>query len=61
MSPTDKLIPPPGHPDSVALGCLCPVLDNGHGKGAGYYDLDGKPLHWINFECKVHVEQEDAP
>ncbi len=50
-------IPPPGHPDAVAIGCCCPVLDNRYGLGSSYYDLDGNRQHWANFDCAVHVEQ----
>lgn len=42
--------PPPGSPEAVKLGCKCPRMDNGHGKGymgvAGVYVYHG--------ECPVH-------
>lgn len=47
----------PGSNDALAAGCLCPVLDNGRGKGAyggGLLDEEGKPLYWINAECPIH-------
>lgn len=25
--------PNPGSPESIAAGCICPVLDNAHGRG----------------------------
>ena len=42
--------PAPGSDEALALGCTCPVLDNGHGKGfmgiEGYYVIaEGCPLH----------------
>lgn len=43
---------PPGHPD--AGGCLCPVMDNRHGKGCGYTDANGNPLYVVNGDCPVH-------
>lgn len=52
------LTPPPGHPLAIKLGCLCPEIDNGRGKGSGYVDLDGNPQFWINAECPIHVEQD---
>ena len=49
--------PPPGHPNAIALGCLCPETDNRHGEGSGMVDLDGLKLWWVNYDCPVHVEQ----
>jgi hypothetical protein len=43
-------IPNPGSDEAKDLGCLCPVLDNAHGKGI---DLDGG-LFWINQTCPLH-------
>jgi hypothetical protein len=40
----------PGSDEAIKLGCKCPVLDNGHGKGSMY----GKDLFWINQNCPVH-------
>ena len=31
----DNGAPNPGSPEAVKLGCICPVLDNCHGKVAG--------------------------
>lgn len=45
-----KRIPNPGSPAAVKAGCLCPVIDNGHGKGAGW----GKGKFWINADCPLH-------
>lgn len=50
---------PPGHPNAVAAVCLCPVIDNGHGKGSGRVDFDGNPAYWFNADCPYHVEQEE--
>lgn len=53
MSPTNSLPPPPGSDEAMEKGCLCPVIDNGH--GAGYYTMDnGVPLYVINEACPLH-------
>ncbi len=44
---TDK-IPNPGSDEAIDQGCICPVLDNSHGKGFGngrFWITDGCPLH----------------
>lgn len=48
--------PNPGSDEAVALGCTCPVLDNGRGGGAW-----GDPgLFWYSAGCPVHdVEQPE--
>lgn len=56
---TTTPIPNPGSDEALAMGCLCPVMDNRRGRGSGYVDLDGNPLWWINGDCPVHVEQEE--
>jgi len=50
--------PPPGSPEALEKGCECPVIDNGHGKGA-YIDHKGKPVYWFNKECPLHGEAEE--
>ncbi|MCK9432635.1 MAG: hypothetical protein M0R00_06725 [Candidatus Omnitrophica bacterium] len=42
--------PNPGSDEAIKKGCLCPVLDNGHGneelgKMRGFWINDGCPLH----------------
>jgi len=37
----------PGSDEALDNGCLCPVLDNGHGKRR-----DG--LFWMNADCPIH-------
>ncbi len=54
MKTKQPINPPPGSDDAIKLGCLCPVLDNAHGKGA--YIIDGEPVYWITAECPVHSE-----
>lgn len=45
---------PPGHPQSVADGCQCPTLVNGHGAGCGYSDANGHPLYVVDQTCPLH-------
>ena len=44
--------PTPGSDEAIALGCRCPSIDNGHGRGRGG---DGKKYGWfINENCPLH-------
>lgn len=47
--------PNPGSDEAVKAGCICPVMDNFHGKGI---PLDGKTAFWINGDCPVHGVKE---
>ena len=42
--------PNPGSDEALDLGCICPVLDNGHGKGSMY----GKDVFIYTVGCPVH-------
>lgn len=44
----------PGSIAARAIGCACPVLDNGHGRGGGV-SADGSPAFWITEGCPVHA------
>ena len=48
--------PNPGSDEARARGCACPVIDNGHGRGSGRLDDDGKPLFWVMHGCPLHDE-----
>lgn len=50
MTPTKERPPNPGSAEALALGCRCPVLDNGHGKGSGW----GLGAFWISDACELH-------
>jgi len=45
--------PNPGSEAARSMGCLCPVLDNGHGRRAPY-PPDG---WWITQGCPVHAPE----
>lgn len=41
---------PPGSPEAVKAGCICPVLDNCGGKG-----INGAgELYWMRSDCPIH-------
>lgn len=44
----------PGSPEAVEAGCLCPVLDNAHGKG--YLGMKG--CFVITAMCKIHGQEK---
>jgi hypothetical protein len=43
--------PTPGSSEEIALGCICPGMDNHNGKGfgGGYF--------WINQTCPIHGDR----
>jgi len=45
--------PNPGSDAAIALGCKCPVIDNGHGRGLP----DGS--FWFSANCPVHATEEN--
>ncbi len=49
-------VPNPGSDEAVAAGCLCPVIDNGRGRGyrGGVKDEQGRTLFVFNAACPVH-------
>jgi hypothetical protein len=48
--------PNPGSDGAKALGCICPVMDNNHGKRAPW-----PPDGWyMREDCPVHFPGEDA-
>jgi hypothetical protein len=48
--------PNPGSNEAQCDGCICPVLDNGRGKGylGGMKDDDGNTLFVIVVGCPLH-------
>ena len=47
-------VPNPGSDEALEMGCTCPVMDNGHGKGSGWKEDDGSPVFWIMDDCPLH-------
>lgn len=52
---TDAKRPNPGSDEAIALGCICPVLDNAHGEGAR-----GPGTFWVNRDCPIHGTKEET-
>ena len=51
--------PTPGSDAAVAIGCTCPVLDNGHGAGAMTVgDPFPGTVWWMSGDCPVHQPKE---
>lgn len=58
MTNPDKL-PNPGSPEAVEMGCLCPTVDNGHGRGL-FVDCHGEKRFVYNLSCPLHRTQGQA-
>jgi len=54
--PNAPFPPPPGSTEALALGCVCPVLDNAHGKGGYLCPVNG-PQFWVVTTCPLHGVQ----
>lgn len=50
--------PPPGSVEAIALGCTCPVGDNGHGRGAAQSTADEK-YYWIVDTCPIRGRRDE--
>ena len=47
--------PNPGTQEAMALGCICPVIDNNHGKGIQIKkDTKTETVFWHNADCPIH-------
>ena len=46
----EELTPNPGSDEAIAQGCLCPILDNGHGND----ELGKTRGFWIVSDCPLH-------
>jgi hypothetical protein len=51
---------PPGSDKALKAGCLCPVIDNAHGKGAwGTWDKpESEKVFWVNGDCPLHGNKD---
>ena len=45
--------PNPGSDLAIDMGCTCPILDNGHGRGA-WWGTKEKTAFWIDESCVIH-------
>lgn len=55
---SDAPKPHPGSREAGEQGCICPVLDNGHGRG---YLGDGEKFGWVvNMSCPMHGEKGEG-
>ena len=61
MDATTKAVPNPGSDEALRLGCRCPVIDNGHGRGymGGAKDEDGNTVFVYRVGCPVHAPWDD--
>lgn len=45
----------PGSDEAIATGCLCPVIDNGHGRGY----MGQNNVFVMSFDCMMHNKKEE--
>ncbi len=52
---------PPGSDAARLAGCVCPVLDNNHGRFPVVPPSDDSPDGgwWVRTDCPVHQDHED--
>lgn len=43
----------PGSKEAIKCGCICPVMDNHHGRGFPY---GGSLCFWHSVDCPIHGE-----
>ena len=53
-NPKQTALTGPGSDIAIKNGCLCPSMDNDHGRGNGQVNKDGTPCFWYNGECPIH-------
>ena len=54
------MTPNPGSDQAKALGCICPIWDNAHGKGylGGVRDpITGEKVFVIAYGCPIHDKE----
>lgn len=47
--------PNPGSDEAIRLGCTCPVMDNGHGKGY----MGQKNIFVMSGGCSIHGSKNE--
>lgn len=57
LSENEEKKPNPGSKEAVEMGCRCPVMDNGYGRG--YHVNEDGPLFWITLTCPLHGKEND--
>ena len=50
MTNEDDDTPNPGSDEALDQGCLCPILDNSHGKGV----KGNGEAFWTSMDCPIH-------
>ena len=50
-------VPNPGSDEAVAMGCICPVMDNCYGRG---YLVAGSGSFCIRTNCPIHGRKRNA-
>lgn len=58
---TTSKVPNPGSEEAGRLGCLCPIMDNGYGRGwMSGMDLDDGSVFVISGDCKLHNKPKET-
>lgn len=54
--------PNPGSREARDLGCRCPVVENGLGRGAfgGVRGEDGRPVFVVSGNCPMHATKAES-
>ena len=50
------LAPTPGTQEAHDAGCVCPVLDNNHGRFPVFTDDQGRDQWYLRLDCTIHGE-----
>lgn len=48
-------VPNPGSNEAIEMGCTCPVIDNGRGRGSMY----GENIFIYTAGCPVHCPEDE--
>lgn len=52
----NRTTPNPGSIEAGEQGCICPVIDNGYGRGL-YTDKNGVTRFFYREDCPLHAEE----
>ena len=53
-----RILSPPGSPHAKENGCLCPQVDNAHGKGMGGLGLT-RGEYVVRADCPIHGDERN--